>query len=217
MNLSVIIRNRNEERHIGYAIQSVIDFCGDNVEIIIVDNDSTDNSLRIVNTFDFLDIKNVNIGKNEYSPGKSLNDGVKKTTRDYIMILSAHCEITKFNSNSILTTLEKSEEITAIWGKQIPIWDGKKISRRYMWSNFEDKSSINYFSKSEDRYFFHNAFSMFKKEHLVEYPFDERLSGKEDRYWANDQIERGFKIFYDFQQEVKHHYTPNGATWKGTA
>ena len=49
------------------------------------------------------------------------------------------------------------------------------------------------------------------------YPFDEDLSGKEDRYWANDQIEKGFKIFYDFEQEVKHHYTPNGATWKGTA
>ena len=30
---------------------------------------------------------------------------------------------------------------------------------------------------------------------------------------ANDQIEKGFKIFYDFEQEVKHHYTPNG-TWK---
>ena len=48
------------------AIQSVVDFCGNDVEIIIVDNDSTDDSLRIVNTFDF-DITRVNIDKNEYS------------------------------------------------------------------------------------------------------------------------------------------------------
>ena len=86
-----------------------------------------------------------------------------------------------------------------------------------MWSNFKDESSVNYYSESEKRYFFHNAFSMFKREHLRKFKFDERLSGKEDRYWANDQIEKGFKIFYDFEQEVKHHYTPNGATWKGTA
>ena len=42
------------------------------------------------------------------------------------------------------------------------------------------------------------------------------LSGKEDRYWANDQIEKGFNIFYDPKQEVKHHYTPEGITWTGT-
>jgi len=215
MNLSVIIRNRNEERYIGYAIQSVVDFCGNDVEIIIVDNDSTDDSLRIVNTFDFLDITRVNIDKNEYSPGRSLNIGVKETTNDYIMILSAHCEIIKFDISKVKIQLDSN--MGAVWGKQIPIWDGKKISRRYMWSNFKDESSVNYYSESEKRYFFHNAFSMFKREHLREFPFDERLSGKEDRYWANDQIEKGFNIFYDFEQEVKHHYTPNGATWKGTA
>ena len=36
-NISVIIRNRNEERYIGYAIQSVLDTF-DKPEIIIVDN-----------------------------------------------------------------------------------------------------------------------------------------------------------------------------------
>ena len=33
-NISVIIRNRNEERHIGYAIQSVLDNF-ENPEIIV--------------------------------------------------------------------------------------------------------------------------------------------------------------------------------------
>ena len=47
--VSVIIRNKNEERWIGHAIQSVVDFI-DNPEIIIVDNNSTDNSKRIVST-----------------------------------------------------------------------------------------------------------------------------------------------------------------------
>ena len=44
--------------------------------------------------------------------------------------------------------------------------------------------SINYFSKIENRYFFHNAFAFFKKKFLTKYPFDEQLVGKEDRYWA---------------------------------
>ena len=55
-NISVVIRNRNEERYIGYTIQSVLDTF-DKPEIIVVDNNSTDNSMNIVNTFDFHNIK----------------------------------------------------------------------------------------------------------------------------------------------------------------
>ena len=73
MNFSVILRNRNEERYIGYCIQSLVDFLGDDVEIVLVDNESTDDSIRIVNTFDYLNIKKVNIIKNNYSPGRALN------------------------------------------------------------------------------------------------------------------------------------------------
>ena len=68
MNFSVVMRNRNEERYIGHAIQSLIDYIGEDIEVIIVDNESTDNSLRIVKTFDFLDIKQIDISKNEYTP-----------------------------------------------------------------------------------------------------------------------------------------------------
>ena len=49
-NISVIIRNRNEEQWIGHAIQSVIDNF-DNPEIVIVNNNSTDESMNIVRMF----------------------------------------------------------------------------------------------------------------------------------------------------------------------
>ena len=86
-----------------------------------------------------------------------------------------------------------------------------------MWSNFGYEPQTDYYCESEDRYFFHNAFSMFRREQLVKYPFDDHYSGKEDRYWANEQIEKhGFEIEYDPKLEVKHYYTPGGATWMGT-
>ena len=66
------------------------------------------------------------------------------------------------------------------------------------------RPQTNYWCESEDRYFFHNAFSMFRTSYLKKYPFDEHYSGKEDRYWANNQIENGFEILYDSEQEVKH-------------
>jgi hypothetical protein len=105
--------------------------------------------------------------------------------------------------------------VVAVWGKQIPIWDGKRATSRYMWSNFGDELQTNYFSELEDRHFFHNAFSIFRADHLRNHLFDEKLSGKEDRYWANERIDKGYKIIYDPKQIVKHHYTVGGATWMG--
>ena len=212
--VSVIVRSRNEERYIGHCIQSITDLVG-KPQIIIVDNESTDGTIPIVNRFEYHDVSKLQINKNDYTPGKSLNMGVNECNEDYVMILSAHCEIIKFNFNKMKSKLD-SNGVGAIWGKQTPIWDGKKISRRYMWSNFGDDSQTNYWCESEDRYFFHNAFSMFRTSYLKKYPFDEHYSGKEDRYWANNQIDNGFDIYYDSEQEVKHHYTPGGATWMGT-
>ena len=213
MKYSVIIRNRNEERYIGYCIQSLVDFLGDGVEIVLVDNESTDDSIRIVNTFDYLNIKKVNIPKNKYSPGRALNLGVENCTNDYIFIISAHCEVVKLNPTDVINNLDSG--FVAVWGKQIPLWNGKKITPRYMWSNFTDKSTVNYFCKNEDRYFLHNGCAFYNKYHLIDYPFNEDLSGKEDRYWANSVIEGDMDIFYDSDIVVNHHYTDDGATWLG--
>tara|TARA_X000001382_G_C3173787_1_gene180426 strand:+ start:290 stop:949 length:660 start_codon:yes stop_codon:yes gene_type:complete len=216
-NFSVIIRTRNEERHIGYCLQSITDYIG-KPQIIIVDNESTDSTMRIVNRFEYHDIEKYTIKKNDYTPGRALNIGIDKVVNPYTLIMSAHCEIKSFDSKSVQQKLDGvlSNDLVAVWGKQIPIWDGKKITRRYMWSNFKDLSKVNYFCESEDRYFFHNAFSLFKTDYLRENLFDERHSSKEDRYWANERIEDGKKIMYDATIRVNHHYTPNGATWMGT-
>jgi len=208
-NISIIIRNRNEERYIGYTIQSVLDTFKE-PEIIVVDNNSTDDSMGIVNTFNFENIKTYNI--DSYTPGKSLNFGVQKCTNDYILVLSAHSQIVNCEFGKIQDLLE---EHCVVGGKQIPIYRGKKITPRYVWSNFIDKNGTNLFSNNENRYFLHNAFAFYKKQTLIEYPFDETLPTKEDRYWINERIEQGMKSYYNAKTICHHHYTDNGATWKG--
>ena len=43
----------------------------------------------------------------------------------------------------------------------------------------------------------------------------ETYPGKEDRYWAIDMVDKGYKYLYDPSLSVNHYYTKNGATWKG--
>ena len=71
------------------------------------------------------------------------------------------------------------------------------------------------FSKLENRYFLHNALAAYKKKILKKYPFDENLTGKEDRYWDDKIIKKKLKYLYDPNLIAEHQYTENGNTWKG--
>jgi len=211
-NVSVIIRCRNEESHIGLSIQSVVDFLED-PEILIMDNCSSDDSIKIVSLFDKCDIKRHNIDHNDYTPGKILNYGVQHAKYETILILSAHAQITKLNCD----VREYLNKYQAVFGNQIPIYRGKKITKRYIWSHFVNKENVeNMYSQIEKRHFLHNAFCFYNRDFLLKHPFDENLSGKEDRYWAENLVnDYGGRYIYSPNIEVNHFWTPNGATWKG--
>lgn len=210
-NISIIIRNRNEAEFIGFAIQSCLDHF-DKPEIIIVDNKSTDDSLEIVNLFkDRTTIKIISI--DDYTPGKSINMGVKQCSNDYVLILSAHAQITNMNFERVLMHFKNRN--VAVFGNQIPVYKGKKISKRYIWSHFSEEDTSDMYSDIEQRYFLHNAFCFYEKSVLINNPMPEQYPGKEDRYWAKRMITKQQHYIYDPSISVNHFYTGNGATWKG--
>ena len=221
-DFTVVIRSRNEERWIGYAVQSVLDHLY-KPEIIIVDNNSTDKTLEIVKSFS--ENPNVNNGASnyskikifnikDYSPGRALNLGVKRSSKKYVMILSAHCILKKFNEKNIIKELDKN---ACVFGNQIPVWNGKKITKRYIWSHFSNKKTKNMYSHLEKRYFLHNAIAVYKRSTLKKIPFDENLTSKEDRYWANKIVKKKMNFLYDPELIAEHQYTLYGNTWKGIA
>ena len=219
--ISVIIRTKNEERWIGHCIQSVLEMMY-KPEIIIVDNKSEDKTISIVKSFrenlflknsksdKYTKIKILNI--NDYSPGKSLNLGVKSASNPIILIISAHCVLRKINLAKHIKDLKKYR---CIFGNQVPVWNGKKITKRYIWSHFKDKQIENMYSEQEQRYFMHNAISIFERSVILKNKFDENLTSKEDRYWANSIVKKRQKFLYDPELEVDHYYTEAGNTWKG--
>ncbi len=220
-DVTVIIRVRNEERWIGHCIQSVLDNLY-KPEIIILNNNSSDSSINIINSFvedkslnnnsspNYTNIKILNI--DDYSPGKSLNKGFEVASSENILVLSAHCVLVNFNMKKHIKDLEN---YVAIFGDQIPIWEGKKITKRYIWSHFKNHEEINMYSELEKRYFLHNALCLYRRNFILENRFDENLHTKEDRYWANNIVKNGHKFLYDPSLKANHHYTKDGATWKG--
>lgn len=220
--LGFVVRARNEALHIGFALQSIFDKFGNDTCVTVVDNDSTDDTLKVVQMFPkkFFNIEVMNIKNGDYTPGKSLNIGInslKSKGCSIVGILSSHCEITKVDCGTIERYFE-NDKCFALMGKQIPIKLGKRINPRYIWANFNHPEAvINPKEETlldEDRFFFHNAFSFIKMQHWENLKFDETLAGKEDRYWAKDQIDLGNHFVLDPAFECRHFWTPRGATWK---
>ncbi len=220
-DISVVIRTKNERRWIGYCLQSIIDNF-DNPEVIIVDNFSNDETLNLVKNFSkspgfgneknknqFIDIKVLKI--KDYTPGKALNLGIKKASSEHVMILSAHCEIKKIDLKKIK---EKLKIHKCVFANQIPIWNGKKIEKFFIWSHFQDKEKINMFSDLENRYFLHNAAAIYNKSILKKIPFNDKINGKEDRLWAKKLVSKKMTYLYLPNFIVNHHYTLQGNSWK---
>ena len=210
--ISVLLRTRNEQEHIGFCLQSINDVLGRDTEVLIANNNSTDDTMSIIQMFDWMDIEVFDV--NSYTPGKTLNYLASKSTNNILLTLSAHCKLLpNENIGPIVNT--NLEAVQAVFGKQIPIYKGKRITPRYIWSHFSDEVTTNMYSKIEDRHFLHNAFCFYDREYLLDHPFDNNLSGKEDRYWAKDVANRGDVYLYEPTLQVEHYYTKNGATWKG--
>jgi len=194
---------------VGHSIQSVLDFHPES-QIIVVDDESSDNSKRIVRMFKTCSALSI-VDSEEYSPGAAINQGVLTAVYDNILLLSAHCQLT----SPVEPAVSLLHGYAAIWGRQLPRYQGKRVTPRYIWKNFGPEMTENFVAPGEDRYFLHNALALYKTDTLVEYPFDEELMGKEDRYWARMMIEDHSKdILYFPRLTCLHHWTEHGATWQ---
>ena len=91
--VSIIIPCYNYEKYIEKCIQSALDQTYEIIEVIVVDNGSTDDSLKKINTFSHdKRVKIIKLDKNLF-PGSQTESafgiGVKKSSGEYISILYA--------------------------------------------------------------------------------------------------------------------------------
>ena len=81
--ISIVIRTYNEEKWIRHCLLSVFSQDFKDIEVIIVDNNSTDKTLCIVNEFPIKKIITID----DYLPGLALNKGVLANKAEYYVFL----------------------------------------------------------------------------------------------------------------------------------
>ena len=192
--VSIIIRTKNEERWISSCLQSVFNQTHKNIEVIIVDNLSTDMTVKKAKEFS---VKIITI--KEFLPGKSINDGIKASKGKYIVCLSGHCVPTNENWLSNLINDLKNEEVAGVYGRQQPFSYSSDLDKRDLLTVFGLDKKI----QKKDS-FFHNANSAFRREIWNKFPFDEKVSNIEDRVWGQQVIDSNYNIIYEPEASVFH-------------
>lgn len=88
--VSIITPVFNSEKYITETIESVLNQTYKNFELILIDNQSQDNSVEIISKFQEKDsrIKLIKLDKN-YGPAKARNSGIESANGDYISFLDS--------------------------------------------------------------------------------------------------------------------------------
>ena len=176
MLISIIITTKNEERNIKACLESVLaqTYPKENIEIIVVDNNSTDRTKEIVNEFgqrfSSLNLKVFNRGP-ERSAQK--NFGVRESKGDYFLYLDADMRLSKNVISECMAKVSQDKEIIALY---IP----EKISGKGFWGKVRNFERSFYDGTVID------AVRFIQKEKFWEAGgFDERLYAGED--WDLDK------------------------------
>lgn len=126
--ISIIIPFHNEEQYLKRAVHSAINQSYPNVEVILIDDDSTDSSLNIASSFkdNYKNVKVLSIKGN--SPGEARNTGIAHVTGEFISFLDADDELLADAITVLFNNLNKHQSDIVIGkfnrntSKQITGW-----------------------------------------------------------------------------------------------
>ena len=194
--VSIIVRTKNEENWIGLCLDAIVRQNYTDFEIILVDNKSTDQTVEKAIKYG---VKLVEI--EEFKPGKAINDGIRVSTGEVIVIISGHCIPVNENWLGNLIGSLNNHQIAGVYGRQEPMSFTSALDKRDLAITFGLDPKI----QMKDS-FFHNANSALTREMWEKVPFDENATNIEDRIWGANVIDAGFYIAYEPTASVYHYH-----------
>lgn len=114
IKISVIVPIYNVEQYLSQCLDSIINQTYTNLEIILINDGSTDNSEKICNQYKLLDPRIIVIHKTNGGLSDARNTGIKIATGDYISFVDADDFIDK-NMYTILFQKINTTNADIIW------------------------------------------------------------------------------------------------------
>lgn len=180
--ISIIVPIYNSEQHLNECIDSIVNQSYKNLEIILVDDGSTDNSSRICSSYTNTDNRVKYYKKNNTGVSSTRNFGINASTGSLIMFVDSD-DILKENCvESLVDRMEDSDLASC----GIALFFSDRIDD---YCNPTDEKVLlkeinEFYSHLEDNYFFNAIYAKLYRSSIIkqnEIQYDERYSIYEDR------------------------------------
>ena len=203
--VSIIIRTYNEEKYLEDLLERISNQYYKDYEVILVDSGSKDNTLNIAKKFDFVNI--INIKKEDFTFGHSLNVGIKKSKGNYCVMISGHCLPKDTAWLETLIDPFKDKKVGIVYGKQIGYTTTKFSEHQIFKSWFPDEKKEKQLTP-----FCNNANSAIRKSLWKKLGgYDEKVSGLEDVLIATKMLKE--TDMYLSYQPLSSVYHIHDETW----
>lgn len=193
---SLVIRAYNEEDHIGRLLEGIQQQTIPEIEVILVDSGSTDNTLAVAAEYS---VTVVSIEPDDFTFGRSLNRGIAAANAEIVLITSAHCYPVYPDWAEKLIAPLKNSGVALSYGKQRGADSNKYSEHQWFKQYFPDVSVPN-----QSHAFSHNANAAVRRSLWEEHQYNENLTGLEDLAWSSWAKEQGHLIAYAAEAEVVH-------------
>ncbi len=194
--ISIIIRCRNEEKHIGKLLTGIMAQSRKDVEILVVDSGSTDATLAIAARFP---VKIIHIRPEDFSFGYTLNVGCKAAKGDILLFASAHVYPLYNDWLEKIAQPFEDEQVMLVYGKQCGNAITKFSEHQIFAKWFPDISTYNQLHP-----FCNNANCAIRRAAWQLQPYNETLTGSEDLDWAKKTQAKSGKIAYIADATIVH-------------
>lgn len=166
--VSVIIPVYNAEQYIKECLNSVLNQTMNQLEVICIDDGSTDNSPQILRDFQLADSRVKLFTQKNQGAGPARNRGLKEAEGKYVAFMDAddfwHDD---FVLEKIVKTAEENESFVtgAFWGSYK---DGKYTRSPFHGNYFENNSDGKWIAFKDEQSSFHYWSYLFRRDFLIQ-------------------------------------------------
>ena len=193
---SLLIRCYNEEKHIEKLLKGILEQTESDIEILVVDSGSTDNTVAIASSYP---VKIISIKPEEFSFGRALNIGCKEATGEFIVIASAHVYPVYRDWLELLLAPFSDPKVALTYGKQQGNEYTQYSEHQVFAKWFPDESDFD-----QPHPFCNNANAAIRRSLWQPLHYNESLTGLEDLDWAKRAQQMGYKIAYVAKAAIVH-------------
>lgn len=197
--ISVIVPIYNSENDLDQCIESIVNQTYKNLEIILVNDGSKDNSVNICKKWESKDSRIILIDKQNEGVAKARNDGLKKATGDYIGFVDHDDFIEPEMYETMLKDMQEHNADIVMCSSTGINEDGASTKAYPNYKSFEiEKNDLIKRMLQYEKIFCSSVWSkLYKREVIGNLKFDTEIILGDDYYFNGIAYTNIKKLYYD--------------------